>query len=356
VLGAYELPTPELLMARQGLSRAAADLYLAADVIDLHVESFSFYRALGYHPHKRHSPGLHGGLVVGQADIPRLLEAGVRGACWVITGHPLRSPDAREDAFARLYRELCELLEQADNQVALVENASQYQEARARGQHAAFLGVQGAHAFPPDPSTLDRLPGDLLRITLLHLTDTAWGSTSAPSPWRRGRGLSQLAREFIARMNELRIAVDLAHVHPEGFWAALESSDPTLPIWVTHTGVQGAHRHWRNLDDQQLRAVAARGGTVGIMYHSAYLGDPLFAGRLSSVVRHIRHAVSVIGSEHVSLGSDWDGAICTPRDMPTCLELPRLVQALLEDGMPELDIHNVLGKSALRAIRELKGS
>ena len=356
VLGAYEIPTPELLQARLGISRAAADLYLASDVVDLHVESFSFFRALGYDPHKRHSPGLQRGLLVGQADIPRLLEAGIGGACWVITGHPLRPPDTREDAFGRLYRELATLLESADGKVALVDSSEAYRAARARGQHAAFVGVQGAHAFPPDPSVLDRLPGPLLRITLLHLSNTAWGSTSAPSPWRRQRGLSPLARDFIARMNELRIGVDLAHVHPEGFWAAVECADRAVPLLVTHTGVSGAHPHWRNLDDAQLRAIAERGGTVGIMYHAAFLGDPLWAGRLASVVRHIKHAIAVIGSEHVSLGSDWDGLICTPRDMPTCLELPRLAQALLDEGVLETDIQNVLGRSALRVIRELKGS
>src|SRR5690606_38272370 len=297
VLDAYEAPTPERVQARLGISRAAAELYLASEVVDLHVESFSFYRALGYHPHRRHTPELHGALLVGQADLPRLLEAGIGGACWVITGHPLRPPETREDAFDRLYRELTELLSGADGQVALVDSTAEYRSARQRGQQAAFLGVQGAHAFPPDPSVLDRLPGPLLRITLLHLSNTAWGSTSAPSAWRRERGLSPLAHDFIAHMNERRIGVDLAHVHPDGFWAAVAASDKTVPLLVTHTGVAGAHPHWRNLDDAQLRAVAERGGTVGIMYHAAFLGDPLWAGRLASVVRHIVHAIKVIGSE-----------------------------------------------------------
>jgi membrane dipeptidase len=355
VLGAFEPPTRELFESRLGISRAAAELYLDSDVVDLHLESFSFYRAIGYHPHRRHGLGLNRALVVGQADIPRLLEAGVSGACWVITGHPLRPPDTREDAFARLDADLRGLLTAADDRVAVVDSVAQYRQAQKRGQHAAFVGVQGAHALPPDPNVLGRLPGPLLRITLLHLTDTAWGSTSAPSPWRRERGLSPLAHDFIERMNELRIGVDLAHVHHEGFWAALGAADPTIPLFVTHTGVTGAHQHWRNLDDEQLRAIAERGGTVGIMYHSVFLGDPLFSGRLASVVRHVRHAVRVIGSEHVSLGSDWDGAICTPRDMPTCLELPRLVQALLDAGVGERDIRNVLGRSALRVIGDIKG-
>lgn len=355
VLGPYELPTPELLQERLGVSQAAAELYLSSEVLDLHLETYSFYRAVGYHPYRRHSGGLQRALVLGQADIPRLLEAGVNGATWVITGHPLRPADTREDAFRRLYGELVELLSGADGKVEVVHTASEYRRARSRGAHAAFVGVQGAHAFPPDPSVLTRLPGPLLRITLLHLTDTAFGSTSAPSMQGGNRGLGAVGHAFIEQMNASRIGVDLSHISERGFWDALQTSDPSLPVLVTHTGVDGGHRHWRNLTDAQLRAIAERGGTVGIMYHSKYLGDPLFGGRVASVVRHIRHTEKVIGADHISLGSDWDGAICTPRDMPTCLELPRLVDALLLDGMKDAAIEKLLGQNALRVIGELKG-
>lgn len=355
-LGPYVLPTRQLLRERLGLSAAALDLYLAADVLDLHLESYSFFRALGYHPHKRHGPGLNRALLFGQADIPRLLEAGIGGATWVITGHPLRPVESREEAFRRLHTELVLLLESADGRVAVVDTASGYRAARAAGRHAAFIGVQGAHALPPDPDVLAHLPVPLLRITLMHLTDTPFGKTSAPSPFRRGRGLSPLGERFIEQMNAQRIGVDLSHISEAGFWAALEVADPSIPVLVTHTGVSGVHPHWRNLTDAQLRAVARRGGTVGIMYHAEFLGDPLLKGRLSSLVRHIRHAENIMGEDHVSLGSDWDGAICTPRDMPTCLELPRLVEALLIDGMKEEAILKLLGQNALRVIAELKGA
>lgn len=355
VLGPLQLPTAESLVEGLGISRNAAQLYLSSDVIDLHVESFSFVRSLGYDLYKRHTGGVHRALLVGQADIPRLLEAGVTGATWVITANPLRPPEGRGEVFDDLLRHLTSLLRGADGHIELVCTAEEYRRARSRGKQAAWLGVQGANALPPDPGQLERWADLLLRITLLHLTPTQWGQTSSPSLFSGDTGLSDLGHEFIERMNELRIGVDLAHIHPRGFWDAVQVSDPSVPLLVTHTGVSGVFPHWRNLDDRQCRAIADRGGTIGVMYHSLYLGDGLFRGKMSTLVRHIQHLLDIVGDDHVSLGSDWDGLICTPRDMPTCLELPLLIDAMLEAGIGELSIEKILGGNFLRVVRELKG-
>jgi membrane dipeptidase len=148
--------------------------------------------------------------------------------------------------------------------------------------------------------------------------------------------------------------VDLAHASPRTLWGALGAHDRSLPAIVTHTGVSSVHRHWRNLDDSQLRAVAATGGVVGIIYHSAYLGDPMFRGRLETIVRHLEHVRDTLGDDFPALGSDWDGFIVTPRDMPTCLELPRLVDCMLRRGWRAEAVQKALGANFLRALRELR--
>lgn len=349
-------PDEESLIERLGISREAAELFVTSDVIDLHVESFSFYRSFGYNPLRRHHRGPFGGLLVGQCDLPRLVEGGIHGATWVISANPLRPPEDRAEAFGSLVGELKTLLESAAERAQIVRNASEYRAAKDSGRHACFLGVQGANAFPPDPESIEAFADVLLRITLMHLTDSAWGRTSTPLPRLGQGGLGRTGHEFVERMNALKIGVDLAHIHERGFWDAVQASSKDIPLLVTHTGVRGAHNHWRNLTDEQLRAIADTNGTVGIMYHSEYLGDGLFSGKLASVVRHLKHALSVVGDEHVSLGSDWDGAICTPRDMPTCLELPLLVQALLDADVSPDTIGKVLGANFLRVVSDLKGN
>jgi membrane dipeptidase len=114
------------------------------------------------------------------------------------------------------------------------------------------------------------------------------------------------------------------------------------------------HPHWRNLDDTQLRAIAATGGVVGIIYQSSFLGDPLLRGRAVSIVDHLQHVIDVIGEDHAALGSDWDGAIFTPRDMPTCLELPRLVALMLARGWSSDRIQKILGGNFLRALAAMR--
>jgi membrane dipeptidase len=214
--------------------------------------------------------------------------------------------------------------------------------------------VQGGNALAHSLDAIDRLsPGILLRVTLLHLTSSRLGSTS--SPLGGNAGLTAYGKEYVRRLNAHKIFVDLAHISPAGFWDAVDAHDPALPFLVTHTGVCGEHPHWRNLDDDQLRAVAKSGGTVGIMYHSEFLEGRTFSGRLEALVRHIEHAVNVAGEDHVSLGSDWDGSIVTPRDMQTCLELPRLTHALLERNWSPERIQKVLGLNFLRVVSELRG-
>jgi membrane dipeptidase len=156
-------------------------------------------------------------------------------------------------------------------------------------------------------------------------------------------------------MNELRIGIDLAHIHERGFWDAVRLADPSQPLLVTHTGVKGAHDHWRNLDDRQLKAIAASGGTVGIMYHLPYLGGSFFRGGAELVVDHLEHVIRTIGDDHASLGSDWDGAIVTPRDMRTCLELPRLVELMLRRGFSHDTVQKILGRNFLRTVEAIRG-
>ena len=338
-----------------GISQEAVDLYLDADVIDLHVDSFIWTRIFGYDLAKRHDQGLFGGRFYSQVDFPRILEAQVSGACWVITTNPGRpTPAGRAETFFGNLARLRAIFERQADQFQLVTNAADYRAARREGKHAAFIGVQGGNALDDD-GALDRLDDSVLRITLVHLSTSSLGVTSSPLKGGDDTGLTDRGRDFVRRLDEKKIFVDLAHISKRGFWDAVRVHDPSHPLIVTHTGSSGVFDHWRNLDDDQLRAIADSGGTIGVMYQSSFLGDPLWTGRASSIVDHLAHIVKTVGDDHASLGSDWDGAIVTPRDMPTCLELPRLVQLMLDRGFSESTIRKILGQSFLRVVEQLRG-
>jgi membrane dipeptidase len=337
-----------------GISREAVDLYLDSEVIDLHVDSFIWHRMFGRDITHRHGKGLFGARFFGQADLPRLREAEIGGATWVITTNPLREGFDRADTVLRNVAALIATFSRVPDDVAVVHTASDYEAARAAGKHAAFVGIQGGNAFDEDPDVLDRIPERLLlRITLLHLTSSHLGGTS--SPLGADTGIGRRGADFVERLDARRIFVDLAHAGQRSFWDAVAVHDRSLPLFVTHTGVSGVHRHWRNLDDAQIRAVADTGGVVGIMYHAPFLGDRPWSGKVETIVRHLEHTRAVGGDGAPALGSDWDGAILTPRDMPTCLELPRLVECMLRRGWRPEAIKQALGGNFLRALRAMRG-
>lgn len=343
--------------ARQlGISDSAIALYLDSDVIDLHLDTFIWKRLFGYDLTVKHGMGPLGARFFSQADLPRVLQGGLTGAAWVITTNPLRPAGSRARAFVRNLHLLKRILDSQADQVSIVRTAGEYHAARARGTHGALIAIQGGNALDASPDSLDLIPDQLVhRITLVHLSNSSLGTTSSPMKLRRAQGLTRAGKAYVERLNEKRIFVDLAHISRKGFFDACAVHDASQPLIVTHTGVSGVHKHWRNLDDDQLRAVADTGGTIGVMYQSSFLGDPLLGGKAERVVDHLEHIIDCVGEDHASLGSDWDGAILPPRDLRTPAELPRLVQIMLDRGFSDIRIKKVLGQNFLRSLALLRG-
>ena len=341
-----------------GVSREAVELYLASDVIDLHVDSFIWSRILRYDLAKRHGLGPTRGWFLSQVDLPRVREAQLGGAIWVITTNPIGPAERRGEAFFANLTRLQKALGEVPEDVAIVRTAAEYRAARAVGKHGAFIGIQGGNALDASLDLVDRLPDDLvLRVTLVHLSSSKIGTTSSPlAVAGDGRdGLTDFGRAFVERLEAKNVFADLAHISRRGFFDAVEVHDKTKPLLVTHTGVAGVTPHWRNLDDEQLRAVADSGGTVGIMFQSTFLGDGLFSGKCASVVDHLAHIVRTVGEDHASIGSDFDGAIVPPRDLRSPLELPRLVDHMLRRGWAETRIRKILGGNFLRTVAAVRG-
>ena len=345
---------PAIWARNLGISRDAIDLYASCDVIDLHVDTFIWTRIAGYDPLVRHGRGLLGARFYSQVDLPRLREAHVTGALWSITTNPLRHADERAAIFVENLAKLRAIFAKAQGAVELVRDATGYRRAVASGKHAAFVCIQGGNALDRDPEGFALLTDEIVLVTLVHLSTSALGVTSAPHLGSE-EGLTGRGKAFVEALDEKRIFVDLAHVSRKGFWDAVDVHRPDRPLCASHTGVCGVHDHWRNLDDDQLRAIAKSGGVVGIIYQSSFLGNPWMGGKAARIVDHLEHVIRVVGEDVPALGSDWDGMILPPRDMPTCLELPRLVQIMQGRGWSAERIAKILGGNFLRALETLRG-
>ncbi|MCU1344003.1 MAG: Microsomal dipeptidase [Acidimicrobiia bacterium] len=317
---------------------------MPSDVIDLHVESFIWSRLFGYRLDRHHQRTALGGRLYGQADVPRMTAAGVTGAVMSIATNPFRTATGRRRiTFANVAR-LQSLLTRAG--ATVVADLAGYRQARQRGELACFVGLQGGHALAPEDLSHPALR-PISRITLMHLTNSALGCTS--SPVGRDRGLSADGASLIEAMRAAAVLLDLAHSSRRTFWDAVAVHGRT-PLIVSHTGVNGVHRSWRNLDDDQIRAVADRGGVVGVMVHRGFLASPSRRARSIDVARHIAHIVAVGGIECAALGTDYDGFIVPPPDLRTVSQLPNLVAALARVGLSDTEVEMVMGTNALRVI------
>jgi len=218
----------------------------------------------------------------------------------------------------------------ADVQKLLTANAA---DGRVVG---GVLGIEGAHALDGKLENLDLLFDRGLRtVGLAHFFDNEWAGSAHGMV--QG-GLTQAGRALVAKIEAKGITIDLAHASKQTFLDVLAIAK--RPVIVSHTGVLGTCKGPRNLSDDQLRAVAKNGGLVGIGFWSiAVCGhDP------ASIARAIMHTVSVIGVDHVALGSDFDGAVTTPFDASG---LVYVTDALLAAGVHEDTIRKVMGENVL---------
>lgn len=355
-LSQYRPESDEEFAKRLGISTEAVALTRRSDFIDLHLDSFIPPRLWGYDLQFRHGSFPFAGRFFGHSDFVRALDGGLTGGLWSITTNPFRSAASRWRVFLKNLTRFQDVIASTQGKYRIVNNLAQYHEARRDGAHGCFLSIQGGNALEAAPDGPASIPGQaIVRVTLVHLTNSVFGVTSSPLAGRQANnGLTTKGKEFVQQLNTQRILVDLAHINPKGFWDAVAVSDRSLPIVATHTGVSGVCPHWRNLDDAQIRAIADSGGVVGIIFANQFLhyknGPP--DGRI--VIEHMRHVLRLVGDEYIAVGSDFDGAITPPADLRTADAYPRLVQHMLNEGWGQERIQRILGKNIIRVLSMIR--
>ena len=231
------------------------------------------------------------------------------------------------------------------DRLRVVTEAADIRAASQAGARAGLLGLEGVHALEGDLDNLDRLAARGLRLCGI----SHFSKNPAAHPaigWGRddGCGLTPFGEAIVDRCGELGVLVDLAHINRVGFFeAARRSRDPVV---VSHTGVCGVTDIRRNIDDEQIRAVADTGGVVGIIFAFNFVGGTT----VEAVVRHIEHTVRVGGEDCAALGSDFDGTIVPVRGLSDAADLPNLTAALLRHGMRPEVVQKVMGGNVMRVL------
>ncbi len=206
----------------------------------------------------------------------------------------------------------------------------------------ALLATEGLHPIEGKLENLDTLAAAGYRMFgFTHFFDNEVG---ASAHGKSKAGLTPFGREVVARLDSLGLIIDLAHSSPKLFDDVLSLT--RRPVFVSHTGVQGVCPGVRNLSDEQLKRVAAGGGIVGIGYWDGAICSPT----AQSFAKSVAYAIRVAGEDHVSLGSDFDGATTTPFD---ATGMATVVDALQQEGLSDAQIEKVMGGNALRLLHTL---
>lgn len=208
-----------------------------------------------------------------------------------------------------------------------------------------LLGAEGGHAFAGRIENYERMRDAGFRlIGLTHFFDNELGGSLHGEAGTEGTGLSDFGREVVARMIADRMVIDLAHASPAMAREVL-ATPGARPI-VSHTGVHGHCRTQRNFTDDILRDVAAKGGLVGI----GFWDEVNCANTVAAIADSILAAIALVGEDHVSLGSDFDGAVTTPLDAS---QLASLTHVLIDKGLSDATIAKVMGGNMMRYLAEV---
>jgi membrane dipeptidase len=251
-------------------------------------------------------------------------------------------------------RTVHEQIDALDQQIAqrpgafrLVKRAHEIERCRADGVMGALLGIEGAHALEGSLENVAVFARRGVRyIGLLHFSANEAGFPAYGKGRVDSAGLTPWGFELVQSCEDNGVLVDLAHVNKAGFLDACRVAKK--PPIVSHTGVLGAFDHWRNIDDEQLRAVADKGGVIGVIFCPRYVGGD----GLEPVVKHLPHIVDVVGEDCAAFGSDWDGFIVPTKELKDPRGLPLLTDALLAAGMSKATIGKILRENVMRVLRE----
>ena len=370
------------------ISARAKKLHFSCIVVDTHDDTTQRFLDGRFDIGERSSSG--------SIDVPRMKEGGL-GAIFFSIWIPSKvtGPEAVNRAMAQIDA-VREQVRKHPKDMVLATTAAEIREARKQGKIAALMGVEGGHMINANLGVLRSYAALGVRyMTLTHSGNDEWADSSTDKAVHNG--LTDFGKEVVREMNRLGVIVDISHVSDKTFYDALETSK--APLFASHSSCRAICDAPRNMTDQMMKDLAAKGGVVQINYHVGFLsqefrdaekanpeinkaisaevtkrcgenegcqlmeGDRITReyveqGKLprvdfSKIIEHIDHAVKVAGVEHVGLGSDFDGANM-PYGMEDATKLPKITEALLKKGYSEGEVKKILGENTLRIMTEVE--
>ncbi|MHC2993920.1 MAG: dipeptidase [Candidatus Atribacteria bacterium] len=288
----------------------------------------------------------------GHLDIPRLKEGGVNIQVFAVFIEEIYKPDKSLKRSLQLIDYFFSEIEKNQDKISLVTNYNQIKEVNKAGKIAAILSIEGGEALEGDLAVLRalyKLGVRLLTLTWNQRNQIADGLNES----RTGGGLTEFGSKVIDEMNRLGMLIDISHLSEAGFWDVVKCSK--TPIVASHSNCYTLCPHRRNLKNEQIKAIADKGGVIGITFVPKFLTQDNRKATIEDVIKHIDYLVEKAGVDYVGLGSDFDGTDSLPLDLESVDKIPNITIGLNKRGYKEKDIKKILGGNFLRVFKEVVG-
>lgn len=381
---------PLLAHADTAVSPATLALHQRLLVLDSHLDTPLTLTRPGWNILERHDYRQDGS----QVDLPRMREGGLDGGFFAVyTPQGPRTEEGR--AYASAYglatlTRIRDVIDRNPDSFALALTAADARRIAAQGKRVVFISMENADPLSSDPELLNTYYRQGLRMLgLVHFmnNDLADSATALPE-WK---GLSPKGRDLVQRANRLGILLDVSHASDAVFDQMLALS--SAPLIASHSSSRAVNPHPRNLDDNRVRQLAAKGGVIQVNAYSDYLipltpnpdrnkamaalgarfhnlaalspeqvkalyqeRDSLnqrFAQPKASLdvfMKHLLHLLEVAGPDHVGIGADWDGGGGVS-GLDDVSQLPVITQRLLDAGYSEHQVANIWSGNLLRVLQ-----
>lgn len=373
------------------VSAQARAVHDAAIVLDTHFDTPALFSRPGWKITDRHAVTQDGS----QVDLPRMIDGGVDGGFFAIFTNQGPRTKAGEDA-ARAFGlvravEIREMLVRNGDKFELALTADDARRIARTGKRIAFMSIENAYPLASDPGMLDAFQALGVRLCgFAHFRNNEFADSATDKPeWN---GLSPKGKALLARMNQLGVVPDPSHSSNAALSQILDLSK--TPVILSHSGAAGVFDNPRNVPDDLLKKLAAKGGVIQINAFSSYMIPPpppnperdkaladvqaKYAGRtlsqaemarqtaerravqarypvpratIDDVMAHLLHAIRLIGVDHVGLSGDFDGGGGVD-GLDSVADYPKITERLLKAGYSKDDIAKIWGGNVLRVLAE----
>jgi membrane dipeptidase len=281
--------------------------------------------------------------------------------------------------------------------MTLARNYKEVKKGIRQGKLVALIGVEGGHMIEDNLGKLEELyKQDTRYMTLTWNNSTSWASSAMDETLHadslKQKGLTDFGRQVVKKMNELGMIVDLSHTGEQTFYDALAVT--TKPVLLSHSSVWSICPVFRNVKDDQIKALAKNGGVICINFYSGFISkeydqrstylngpgkkilqDSLFGifhdsaamktqwqqyydaemnkvrPSIGQLVDHIDHIVNLVGDDYVGIGSDYDGVGSLPVGLEDVTTYPKITEELIRRGYSKKSINKILGANVLRVMK-----